>query len=94
MNTKSRPASVASYSVTISTPFGVLRYIYASSGRRCAECGDVHAAWTLKEASPRLRGGDADDFLAILPDLLTSVGEAALVDCGALDRLLAASPLN
>ncbi len=94
MNTKSRPAAVASYSVTISTPFGVLRYTYASSGLRCAECGDVHAVWTLKEASQRLRGGDADEFLAILPDFLAAVGDAALNDCGVLDRLSAAHLFN
>lgn len=94
MNGKSRPAAVASYSITISTPFGVLRYVYAASGKRCADCGEVHAAWMLKEASPRLCGGDADEFLAVLPDFLAAVGDAAVNDCGVLDRLSAAYPFN
>ncbi len=94
MNSKSRRPAPATFSVTISTPFGILQYVYSASGKRCAECGLVHAVWTLKHASPRLRGGDGDEFLAVLPDFLAAVGDAALNDCGVLDRYSAAFPLN
>jgi hypothetical protein len=94
MNAKSRRPDPATYSITISTPFGILQYVYAASGKRCAGCGQVHANWTLKHASPRLRGGDGDEFLAVLPDFLAAVGDAALNDCGVLDRYSAAASFN
>jgi hypothetical protein len=86
MNSKSRRSVPATFSITISTPFGVLQYVYTASSKPCAGCGGVHATLTLKHASPRLRGGDGDEFLVFLPDLLAGVGDVVLNDCGVLDR--------
>jgi hypothetical protein len=78
MNRKARGLQAATHSVTISTPFGLLRYAYTVDA--CS------ADFVLIDASPRLKSGDADGFLAVLPELLAGIGLVAGYDCGAVSR--------
>lgn len=78
MNRRTRALQGATYPVTINTPFGVLRYVYIVDSRS--------ADFLLVDASPRLKSGDADQFLAVLPELLAAIGLAAGHDCGAAGR--------
>ncbi len=80
MKTKAGALKGATYPITISTPFGVLRYVYTVDSRS--------ADFVLVEASPRLKSGEADGFLAVLPEILAGVGIAAGHDCGAAGRCL------
>jgi len=81
MQGKSRTPKGASFPVTISTPFGVLRLAYTLDGEPCLDCGAHHGQVVMLDASPRLKGGEADEFLELLPDLLASVGELAFAHC-------------
>lgn len=81
MNPKSRAPRGASYPVTISTPFGVLRLAYVLDEETCPGCGKLHGHAVMLDASPRLKGGDADDFLWMLPELLAGVGDLAYLYC-------------
>lgn len=78
MKSKARALQGATYPVTISTPFGVLRYVYTVDSRG--------ASFLLADASPRLKSGEADGFLSVLPEILAGVGIAAGHDCGAVAR--------
>lgn len=71
----------ASYPVTISTPFGVLRLAYTLDDHVCPDCGAHHGQVVMLDASPRLKRGEADGFLEMLPDLLAGVGELAFAHC-------------
>lgn len=81
MKNRSSRVAPATYPVTISTPFGVLRLAYTLDGEPCPDCGAHHGRVVMLDASPRLKYGEADEFLELLPDLLSSVGELALVHC-------------
>ena len=80
MNRKARALQGATYPVTISTPFGVLRYVYTVDSRS--------ADFALMDASPRLKSGDADGFLGVLPEILAGIGLVAGYDCGAASRCM------
>ncbi len=82
MHSKPGTPKGASYPVTISTPYGVLRMSYEFSLTACAECGDHHAAVTMLDASPRLKSRESEHFLGeVLPLLLGSLGDLAYLHC-------------
>lgn len=81
MQSKSRTPKGASFPITISTPFGVLRLAYTLDDHACTDCGAHHGQLVMLDASPRLKRGEADGFLELLPDLLAGAGELALAHC-------------
>jgi hypothetical protein len=81
MKNNPRRLAPATYPVTISTPFGVLRLAYNLDDHACPDCGAHHGRVLMLEASPRLKCGEADEFLEMLPDLLASVAELSLLHC-------------
>jgi hypothetical protein len=89
MNTKTGRSVPATYRITIETPFGVVLYKYTLLP---APHGKLRASIVLLDAAPRLAGGQADDFIALLPDLLLGVGEAAIIDSGLLGRRFGSRP--
>lgn len=83
MHNKPRAAQAATFPITISTPFGVLRLAYHLDLTPCPDCGASHGSLVVLDASPRLRaaGPDVVAFLDLLPDLLSSAGDLAFLHC-------------
>lgn len=81
MHGSSPAAKAATFPITISTPFGVLRLAYHLDLEPCPDCGACHGSVTVLDASPRLKKAESLPFLDMLPELLSSAGDLAFLHC-------------
>lgn len=70
---------LATYPLTIGSPFGDIRLSYELATQRCADCGKFHAAVNVLHVPDGLSKRHARAFLALLPEVLEEVGDLLAV---------------
>lgn len=68
---------LATYPLTIGSPFGDIRLSYKLDSMPCPDCGDFHGHVTYLKSDPRLSTSEALPFVEILPVLLLNAGRVA-----------------